>query len=438
MRTHGGILWILFLALGVWIAPFGVGGEAHSAGGAPARTVYVLDVEGSINPALADYILKGIEKAEEKNAAAVIVRMDTPGGVVSTTKTIIKNIMSSKVPVAVYVAPSGSSATSAGALIAVCADIAAMAPGTNIGAAHPVGGGGEDIGGAMSEKVLNDLTAYVRSIVRERGRNADWAEKAIRQSVSVTAKEALEIKAIDIVAESLPDLLNQMDGREIRKKDRILTAATKGAKVERVLPGLRFKILDVVANPNIAYLLMMIGGFGIMMELYHPGMVFPGVLGGICLLLAFFALQVLPVNYVGIMLIMLSVVLFVLELKVTSFGLLSIAGVACLTMGSVMLFETGEQALRVSLSVILPTVATLAGGFLLVASLALRAMMRKPRTGGEGLIGEVGEAITDIRESGKVFVHGEYWNAFSSGSIARGDKVRVIHVRGLSVEVVKA
>jgi membrane-bound serine protease (ClpP class) len=265
--------------------------------------VYLLEIDGSINPAVADYIAKGIEKAVTNKAACVIIRMDTPGGNLSTTKTIIKEIINAKVPVVVYVGPSGSSASSAGALITMAADVAAMAPGTNIGAAHPVGGGGEDIGGAMSEKVLNDTTAYMRGIVTKKGRNAEWAERAIRESVSITAKEALDIKVIELIADSVPDLVEKLNGRTIDKEDRQLTFRTKGARVERIAPGWRFAILDAIANPNIAYILMMIGGIGIMVEMYSPGLIFPGVVGGICLLLSLFALQVLPVNSVGILLI---------------------------------------------------------------------------------------------------------------------------------------
>jgi len=260
--------------------------------------VHVLDVDGTINPALSDYIIKGIEKAVEDKATLVIIRMDTPGGIVSTTKTIIKEMTNARIPVAVYVAPSGSSASSAGALITVAADVAAMAPGTNIGAAHPVGGRGEDIGGAMAEKVVNDLSAYMRSIVAKKGRNAEWVEKAIRESVSITDKEAKEINVIDVVADSVTDLLNKLDGRKIEKEGVTYTLATKGARVERVDRGLRFKILDIIANPNIAYILLMIGGLCIMMEIYNPGMIFPIVVGSMCLLLAAFAMQVLPVNYV--------------------------------------------------------------------------------------------------------------------------------------------
>jgi membrane-bound serine protease (ClpP class) len=400
--------------------------------------VYQLDVEGTINPALADYIAKGLAKADEANADAVVIRMDTPGGVLTTTKTIIKDIINSPMPVAVYVAPGGSSATSAGAIITLCADIAAMAPGTNIGAAHPVGGGGEEIEGTMSEKVLNDLTAYVRGIVKQRGRNAEWAEKTIRRSVSATAEEAKELNAIDVVAQSVPDLLAKIHGMDVKKRMATVTLFTKNAKVKEIAAGWRFKVLDVVANPNIAYILMMIGGIGIMVELYNPGLIFPGVLGALCLLLAFFALQVLPVNYVGILLIIMAVVLFILEVKIPSFGLLSIAAIISLTLGSVMLFETGEMALRVSWSVIIPTVAMVSAFFVFAMGLAARAWMTVPRTGEQGLAGEMGLAITDIDTEGKVLIRGEYWNAVADEPIGKGQKVRVVGARNLIVRVTQA
>lgn len=406
-----------------------------SAGSPASPLVYQLEIDGTINPALLDYIIKGIELADSKHASAVIIRMDTPGGMVTTTKTIIKEMINARLPVVVYVAPSGSSASSAGALITVCADVAAMAPGTNIGAAHPVGGGGQEIDPSMSEKIINDLTAYIRGIVVGKGRNADWVEKAIRESVSITSKEALEIKVIDIVADSIPDLLKQLDGRKVTKDNREFTLKTAGARVERVTPGMRFRILDAIANPNVAYILMMIGGIGIMMELYNPGMIFPGVAGGICLLLSFFALQVLPVNYVGILLILLSVVLFILELKLQSFGMLTIGAVISLTLGSVMLFESGEVAMRVSWAVIIPTVAAVSSFFIFALGLVVKALMRKPRTGEHGLVGEHGVALTDLDKTGKIALHGEYWDAHSDSFIPKGSRVRVIRVDELNVLV---
>lgn len=401
------------------------------------QVVYLLDIDGTVNPALADYITKGIEKAEEKNAACVVIRMDTPGGVLTTTKSIIKEMINAKVPVVIYVAPSGSSATSAGALIAVCADVAAMAPGTNIGAAHPVSGGGQEIDSTMSDKIVNDITAYIRGIVAKKGRNPEWPEKAIRESVSITAQEALNLKVIDLIADSIPDLLEKLDGRKIEKEKREFVLKTKGATVERIVPGLRFKILDVIANPNIAYMLMMIGGLGIMMELYNPGLIFPGVAGGICLLLSFFALQVLPVNYVGILLIILAIILFILELKVQTFGLLSLGAIISLTLGSVMLFDSTEVAMQVSWSVIIPMVSAVSAFFIVLLGLVVKAWMKKPRTGQQGLVGEVGTALTDIDPEGKVAVHGEYWNARSEGRIPKGEKVRVIKVLDMEVSVTR-
>ncbi len=399
--------------------------------------VYLLDVDGTINPALADYIMKGIEKAKENNATCVIIRMDTPGGVVTTTKTIIKDMMNAKLPIVVYVAPGGSSATSAGALITMGADVAAMAPGTNIGAAHPVSGGGQQIDPVMSEKVVNDLTAYMRGVVAKKGRNELWAEKAIRESVSITDKEALENHVIDLIADSVPELLEKLDGRKIEKEGGTLTFNTKGARVERVVTGLRFKILDVIANPNVAYILGLVGTIVILAELYSPGMIFPGVAGGICLLLAFYAGQVLPVNYVGILLIILSIILFILELKIVSHGLLALGAIISLTLGSVMLFETEEAAMRVSWTVIVPTVATVSAFFIFALGLVVRAWRRKPRTGEQGIIGEIGVALTDLDDRGRVSVHGEYWNARADNYIPKGERVRVIRVEHLSLVVTR-
>jgi membrane-bound serine protease (ClpP class) len=289
----------------------------------------------------------------------------------------------------------------------------------------------------MSEKIINDLTAYMRGVVAQRGRNAAWAEKSIKDSVSITAEEALEINVINVVAESVPNLLKQLDGRTVEKDGRTYTLRTASARLEKVPHGLRFKILDAVANPNVVYILGMLGLLGIMMELYHPGMIFPGVLGGLCLLLTLFAAQVLPINYVGILLIILAVILFILELKVPSFGLLSIAAIVSLTLGSVMLFETGEEAMRVSWTVIIPTVSVVSAFFVFAMGLAVKAWRSKPRTGGQGLIGEVGFALSDLDYEGKVAVHGEYWNAWADTRIPKGDRVRVIKVDNLWLKVTR-
>lgn len=400
-------------------------------------TVFLLDIDGTVNPALADYLIEGINKAEKAGASAVVIRMDTPGGMVTSVKTIIKTMENSKLPIIVYVAPSGSSAASAGAIITVAADVAAMAPGTNIGAAHPVGGGGQQIDSVMSDKIINDLTAYIRGIVVNKGRNADWIEKAIRESVSITSKEALDLKVIDVLADSVPDLLTKVDGRKIQKNNAEVILKTANAKIEKVAMGWRFKILDMIANPNIAYVLMMVGMIGIMMELYNPGVVFPGVIGGISFLLALFALQVLPVNYVGVMLIILSIILFVAELKISSYGLLSIGAIISLTLGSIMLFDTDEAAMRVSWTVIIPTVAMVSSFFIFALGLAVKAWMRKPMTGVQGLIGEVGTALTDLEQTGKVAVRGEYWNARADGRIPKGERVRVLRVENMLLFVTR-
>jgi len=397
--------------------------------------VYLLDVDGSINPAVLDYLTKGIEKATTNKASCLIIRMDTPGGVVTTTKSIIKEMSSAKLPIVVYVAPSGSSAASAGTFITMTADVAAMAPGTNIGAAHPVASGGQDIPQTMSEKVVNDLTAFLRGMVTKKGRNAEWDEKSIRESVSITAKEALDLKVIDLVADSVPDLLTKMDGRTIDKDGQTYTLQTKDARIERIATGWRFKILDVVANPNVASLLMMGGLIGLLAEFYSPGLIFPGVVGAICLALSAFAFQVLPVSYVGILLIILAIIFFILELKVASYGMLAVSAIISLTLGLIMLFETEEAAMQVSWTVIVPMVATVSLFFIVVLGLIVKARLSKPRTGEEGLIGEVGISMTDVNGGGRVAIHGEVWNARADRHIPKGERVRVIAVKNLSLIV---
>jgi membrane-bound serine protease (ClpP class) len=399
--------------------------------------VYLLDVDGTINPAVLDYITKGIEKATANKAACLIIRLDTPGGVVTTTKSIIKEMTNAKIPVVVYVAPSGSSASSAGTFITMTADVAAMAPGTNIGAAHPVASGGQEISQTMSEKVINDLTAFLRGLVTKKGRNAEWAEKSIRESVSITAKEALELKVIDLISPSAPDLLKQINGKTIVKDEQSYTLNTKEARIERILPGWRFKILDVVANPNVASLLMIGGMIGLIAEFYSPGLIFPGVVGAICLALSAFAFQVLPVNYVGIILIILAIIFFILELKVQSYGMLGVSAIISLTLGLIMLFETEEAAMQVSWTVIIPMVVTVSLFFIVVLGLVVKARLSKPRTGQQGLTGEVGIALTDINAWGRVAIHGEFWNARADRHIPKGEKVRVIGVESLSLVVTR-
>jgi membrane-bound serine protease (ClpP class) len=397
-----------------------------------ANEIYIMRVSGSINPGVVDFLKRGIEKAAAENASCLIIELDTPGGLAESMREIVMAILGTQVPVVVYVAPSGARAASAGVMITMAADIAAMAPGTNIGAAHPVGAGGKEIGGTMSEKVTNDMVAYVKSIADKRGRNAKWAEKAVRESVSATEREALKENVIDLVAEDLDALISKIDGREVEGKG-VLTL-DKAAR--RVLEeGLRTKILKTISDPNIAYILLMIGLAGLYFELSHPGAIFPGVIGGISLILAFFAFQALPVNYAGILLILLALVLFIMELAITSYGLLSVAGIVSLLLGSLMLFEGESPGLKLSLKVILPTLFLVSGFFVVVAGLVVKSHVAQIRSGAAALIGEIGVVRKALQLDGKVFVHGELWKATAEAPIEEGARVRVVNVENLVLEV---
>jgi membrane-bound serine protease (ClpP class) len=394
--------------------------------------VYIIEVADAISPGTAEFVSVGIKTAEEKGAACIIIELDTPGGLAESMRKIVQSILNSRVPVVVYVSPSGARAASAGVMITMAADIAAMAPGTNIGAAHPVGAGGKDIDGKMSEKVINDMVAHAKSVAESRGRNIKWVEEAIRDSVSVTEKEALQENVIDLVATDMDDLIKQINGREIKDKGLLKLDNPKKVVLEETL---RTKILKTISDPNIAYILMMIGLAGLYFELSHPGAIFPGVIGGICLILAFFALQTLPVNYAGILLIALAILFFIMEMKITSYGLLSVAGVVCLLLGSLMLFRGTSPDMKLSWSVLLPTTILVSGFFVVVAGLVFRAQVSKPATGYKGLVGEVGIVKKALAPEGKVFVHGELWNAVARESIAENTKVRVVKAAGLVLEV---
>ena len=394
--------------------------------------IYIIEVADAISPGTAGFINDSIERAEKEEAACIIIELDTPGGLAESMRLIIQDILGSKVPVVVYVSPSGARAASAGVMITMAADIAAMAPGTNIGAAHPVGAGGKDISGKMSEKVINDMVAHAKSVAEERGRNQKWVEQAIRESVSVTETEALKENIIDLIAKDTDDLIRQLNGRKLKNKG-VLTL-DKAQKVI-VKPGLRAKILNTISNPNIAYILLMLGFAGLYFELSHPGAIFPGVIGGISLVLAFFALQTLPVNYAGILLIVLAIIFFIMEMKITSYGLLSVAGIISLLLGSLMLFKDTGPDLKLSWRVILPTLILISGFFVLVAGLVFRAQISKPRTGSKGLVGEIGIVKKTLAPEGKVFVHGELWNARSDKTVAEDAKVRVVNVVNLMLEV---
>ena len=399
------------------------------------RVVDVVSVSDAITPPISEYILKSIRQAAESGAQAIVIQLDTPGGLDLSMRDIIKECLNASVPVVVYVSPSGARAASAGVLITISAHVAAMAPGTNIGAAHPVAMGIGKADETMMEKVENDAVAYGRGIADQRGRNADWIEEAIRKSVSVTAEEALRLKVIDLVAEDLERLLEKIDGREVKLASGPRVLKTKGAEINRREMGFREKVLITISNPNIAFILFLLGLAGLYFEFSSPGVILPGIIGGISLILAFFAFQTLPVNYAGILLILFAVILFIAEIKVVSHGVLTIGGVVSLVLGSIMLFESPDPALRVSWSVLVPAVAIVSLFFVAVISIAVRAQMRKVMTSREGLIGARGEALSDVHERGKVLIGGEYWNAFSREPIAKGKKVEVVAVDGLNVEV---
>jgi membrane-bound serine protease (ClpP class) len=414
------------------IVPFAVLICFSEAMSASRNEIYTLRVSDAISPGIADFIKTGIQRASEDEAACIIIELDTPGGLADSMREIVKSILGSSVPVVVYVAPSGARAASAGVMITMAADIAAMAPGTNIGAAHPVGSGGKEIGKIMSEKVTNDMVAHAKSVATKRGRNAEWVEKAVRESVSVTETEALKENIIDIVAEDLQDLIRQIDGRIVEGKGKL---DLKNASIKPLKEGLRTKILKTISDPNIAYILMMIGLAGLYFELSHPGAIFPGVIGGIAIILAFFAFQTLPVNYAGILLIFLAIVFFIMEMKIASYGLLSVAGIISLLLGSIMLFKGDDAQMRLSWGVTLPTLMIISGFFVFVAGLVFKSQTSKPRTGAKGLVGETGVVKKDIMPEGKVFVHGELWKACAKGPIATGERVRVVDVVDLVLEV---
>ncbi|MBI2882186.1 MAG: nodulation protein NfeD [Candidatus Tectomicrobia bacterium] len=427
-----------FLGL-VWLCAAGVL-SLIPAWGAPEKTggraVLVLNVDGVINPASAEYIVKGIAEGKERQAELIVLRLDTPGGLDTSMRAIIKEMMASPVPVAVYVAPGGARAASAGTFITLAAHVAAMAPGTNLGAASPVAvSGGMDE--TMKKKVTNDAAAYIRSLADKRGRNADWAEDAVRKGVSIGESVALEKRVIDLVAADLRALLLALDGRSISTEYGEKRLRTRGAEVVEYQMGVRQRLLDVLSNPNLAYLLMMLGFYGILFELTNPGAIFPGVVGAICLIVGFYALQVLPINYAGLALILLGIILFLLEIKVVSYGALSIGGAISLVLGSVMLVDTPAPFLRISYYVIIPTVVLTGLFFFFLIGLGLKAQRGQFVSGREGLVNAIGVARGNLDPEGKVFIHGELWNARSKEPIAAGEKVRVLAVDGLRLEVVK-
>jgi membrane-bound serine protease (ClpP class) len=398
--------------------------------------VYVVTLSGIINPVASEFLSKNITKANEMNAEAIVIELDTPGGLMDSMRDIIKAMSASEVPVVVYVSPDGARAASAGAFITIAAHVAAMAPQTNIGAAHPVNAGGGQMDETMADKVTNDAVAYIKSLAKAHGRNEVWAEDAVRKSISSTADEALNENVIDLVSPSLDALLTEIDGRVVQTAAGEVTLHTKGAKVVREEMGLRHRILDLISNPNIAYMLMMLGFYGLFFELTNPGAVFPGVVGGISLILAFYAFQSLPVNYAGVLLILLAIVMFVLETQSPTFGALAIGGIISMVLGSIMLFDKAGPLFRVSISVILTTTGITAGFFVIVVGLVIRAYKRKPATGSEAMVGLEGKANSDVTsKGGTVYLHGEIWSATSEEPIEKGEAVVVESNDGLRIKI---
>src|SRR3989338_4064923 len=398
----------------------------------------VITVDGVINPVTADFITASIERATGDKAECLIIRLDTPGGLVDSTRLIIKGIMASKIPIVVFVSPSGARAASAGVFITLASHVAAMAPGTNIGAAHPVtidGGGEKD--SVMGKKIENDLAAYIRTIANKTGRNAEWAEKAVRESVSITEQKALEEKIIDFIAKDMDDLIAKLDKRKIITAAGEKVIKAKNARVNHIEMTTPQKFFKVITDPNIAYLLMMIGMAGIFFELKSPGLIFPGIVGVISLILAFYALQTLPINYTGLFLILFAVLLFITELYVPSYGLLTTGGIISLVLGSMMLIDTPYPFLKVSLNVILPAALSIASIFFFLVGAIVKAHSKKTTTGKEGLIGTTGSAETDIKKTGTVMVHGELWNAVSDEEINEKEKVKITGINGLLLKVEK-
>jgi membrane-bound serine protease (ClpP class) len=401
--------------------------------------VFTIEVDAIINPAAAKFIVDSIDQATRQDAQCLIIQLDTPGGLMESMRIIVKKELSSTIPIIVYVAPAGARAASAGVFITMAANIAVMAPGTHIGAAHPVtlGGGEAKESKTMTEKIVNDTVAFIKNIAQTRGRNVDWAEKAVVKSVSITDEEAVKLRVVDFVAPDLENLLAKIDGKVVKLNGVTRTLRTKGVRPQPIQMSWRDKLFDIISHPTIAYILLMLGIYGIFFELSSPGAILPGVVGGIFLILAFYALQMLPVNYAGLALIFFGIILFVAEIKVVSHGLLAIGGVISLFLGSMMLFQSPVEYMRVSLSVIIPAVLVSAAFFIFAVSKAINARLKKPTTGMEGLIGEVGIVSTPIAPEGKISIHGEFWNAMSDRELDKGEKVRVVGIVNLKLKVQK-
>ncbi len=409
-----------------------------------AGEVYIIKIDGSINPSTSDFVNRSLREAASKNAICLVIELNTPGGLLKSTRYIVSDLLTSEIPVVVYVSPSGSQAASAGVFITLAANIAAMAPGTNIGASHPVTmEGNKD--SVMMDKATNDAAAFIRSISEKRNRNVQWAEDAVRKSVSITENEALELKVIDVIANNVSDLLQAIDGKEVETTRGKIILNTKDSKLVYLEDTWFKKFLGIVSDPNVAYILMMLGIWGIILEFYHPGGILPGVVGVMCIILGLYGLHTLPLNYAGLGLIVLAIILFIAEIKITSYGMLTVGGVISLFLGSFMLIDTDSplEIVEISMSVIITTVLVVSGLFMFLIWLVIRAHRRKVVTGEEGLIGEICEVMESIElgKTGAVKLHGEIWNAvLPSGdekAISEKSKVKVVAVNNLTLTVQK-
>ena len=405
-----------------------------------SNSIIVIEVEGAINPVVAEFVTNEIRSANTSSEELIVIRMDTPGGLDASMRKIIKAIQSSEIPVASFVSPSGSRAASAGTFITIASHIAAMEPGTNIGAAHPVnlmGGGTGEQAKVMEDKVVNDASAYIRSLAEQRGRNAHWAELSVRKSVSVSAEEAKRLNVIDLVAANLDSLVLALDKREVKLRGSIITLNTAERNITFKEMNSRQRILDIIASPNVAYVLMILGLVGLYFELSNPGLILPGVVGSISLVLALYAMQTLPINYAGLLLIILGVVLLIAEVNVMSYGLLAMSGAISIFLGSIMLIDSDDPAMQISKMILYPTLGMTFLFSIGSIYLAKKVHQLVTTTGMEGLLGEIGVVKETLNPEGRVLVHGEVWSAESDTVISVGEKVSVEVVKGLKIQVRK-
>ncbi len=405
----------------------------------PANVIYVLSLEGAINPITAQYIVDGISMAETNQAECIIIQMDTPGGLDDSMRKVIKEMLNSQIPVIVYITPQGARAASAGAFITLAANIAAMAPGTNIGAAHPVAMGEGQIDEETKSKIVNDAAAYIKTIANQRNRNEDIAETFVRESISITEQEALENNIIEFVADNLDDLMFMIDGVKVTTGGGDKRLSTLGKDILEYKMSVKDLLLHSLTNPNIAYILLFLGIYGILGEFSNPGALFPGIFGSICLILAFVAFQMIPINFAGVILIAIGIILFIFEIYTPTFGLLTLGGITSVTLGSFMLTKDMAPFLRISSGVILTMVIATGIFFIFAVTKGIKIQWKKPISGKESMIGMIGTARTSLNPHGQIFIHGEIWQAtvFDGTHIQKGERVAVISLEGLHLMVKK-